>query len=408
ARDGTPLARGPGEGSPLGGAALSAAGELGPLPADRALEAWRLGFPPGAPVGVSGLERVLDERLAGRPGGALLAGGRVLARTEPRAARPVRTAIDPSLQRASVAALGDRLGGVAALRPATGEVLALAGLALDGLQPPGSTFKIVTLAAALEARVTTPRARFPVQTAATLSGVELQNANGEACGGVLGAAFAHSCNSVFAPLGARLGARRLVAAAERFGFNRPPGLPGAATSTIPRAAELGDELAVGSTAIGQGRVLATPLQMAWTAATIAADGRRPRLTAEPRDRAAPGPAVLDPHTAAAVTRMMERVVGEGTGRQAALPGVRVAGKTGTAELRTTQGTCPAAPDPAGCATSADDTTDTDAWFAAFAPARRPEVAVGVLLVRAGTGGDTAAPAARLVLEAALAPPRGPG
>src|SRR5439155_21832024 len=141
-------------------------------------------------------------------------------------------------------------------------VLALAGIAQSAPQPPGSTFKIVTLAGVLTAHVAKRSQVFPYQTATTLEGVELENANGESCGGSLESAFAHSCNSVFAPLGAKLGARRLVATAERFGFNEDPGVVGSATSTIPAAGEIGDDLAVASSAIGQGKVLTTPLQMA--------------------------------------------------------------------------------------------------------------------------------------------------
>ena len=111
-----------------------------------------------------------------------------------------------------------------------------------------------------------------------LDGVQLHNAGGESCGGTLTEAFAQSCNSVFAPLGAKLGGARLVAMAERFGFNHAPGIPGAAESTIPPASQIQGELDTGSTAIGQGQVLASPLQMALVAATVADGGRRPQPT----------------------------------------------------------------------------------------------------------------------------------
>jgi cell division protein FtsI/penicillin-binding protein 2 len=278
-------------------------------------------------------------------------------------------------------------------------VLAAAGIGLSGLQPPGSTFKIITLAGALRHRTTTTKASFPVENFTTIEGVRLENANGEACGGSLIETFAESCNTVFAPLGAKLGAERLVQTAEDFGFNAPPGIDGAAESTIPAAAEIGDDLAVGSTAIGQGRVQATALQMGIAAATIAERGRRPLPTLLARA----GPrfvAAIPAATARAVARGMREVVQDGTGTAAAIPGIRVAGKTGTAELRSTvpppvqAGVTSIAPLPS-------DTTDTTAWFAAYAPVVRPRVAVGIFLTEAGAGGTTAAPAAKVILQAAL-------
>ena len=202
----------------------------------------------------------------------------MLARSEPVDGSAVRSTIDPQVQEAAVTALAGRFGGIAVMRPRDGEVLALAGVAYSAPQPPGSTMKIITLAGLLDSGVVKPSDKFPIETKTSLEGVELENANGEACGGSLRASFAESCNSVFAPLGAKLGAERLVATAEKFGFNEEPGLPGAARSTIPAAAEIGDDLAVGSTAIGQGKVLATPLLMADVASAIAQGGRRPKPT----------------------------------------------------------------------------------------------------------------------------------
>jgi peptidoglycan glycosyltransferase len=404
ARDGTPFSR-------LPDIAPQVVGVIGPIPAEDADRLRTLGYPDNAQVGVNGLQRFLQERLGGHPGGDLLAGGRVLGHGEPRAAHAVRTTISPAVERAAIAALAGRLGGVVAVRPRSGEILAFARIAFSGLQPPGSTMKIVTLTGALEAKLATPKSSYPYATATTLSGVRLENANGESCGGTLAVAFAVSCNSVFAPLGAALGATRLVAVAERFGFNRPPDIAGAATSTIPPASEIGDDLAVGSSAIGQGRVQATALQMVRVASAIALRGRLPHLTlALPPQpgRAAPATRIVSKKVARTVGRLMVGVVRNGTGIRAQIPGVVVAGKTGTAELETTKKCAPPPPTPLGeapppesCKSSASRTDDTDAWFTAYAPAGKPRIAVCVMLVRNGAGGDTAAPAARGVLSAGL-------
>jgi penicillin-binding protein A len=407
ARDRTVLAKGDdrASSSPL---ARQVVGQLGPIPPERRDELAALGVPADAEVGVSGLERIFDERLLGTPGGELVAGARVLKRTNPHQAPAVRTTISLPVEQAAVTALGARLGGIVALAPRTGEVLAFSGIAFSGLQPPGSTFKMVTTTGALEAGITSQQKSYPVQTKAVLEGVDLENANGEYCGGSLTVAFAKSCNSVFAPLGAQLGAKRLVAAAEHYGFNEPPDIAGAAESTIPAAGDIGDDLAVGSTAIGQGRVQATALQMATIAGAIGLRGRRPHLTldyAAAHGRAASTEQATTPRVARTMERLMLAVVRGGTGVRAAIPGVQVAGKTGTAELRTTKKCQPDPENPENCPPEglANDPTDTDAWFAAYAPAGRgrPHVAVGVLLVASGAGGDTAAPAAREVLLAGL-------
>ena len=402
ARDGTSLAKGPDRLSDLGPLAAEVAGRVGPAPPERAAELSRRGVPDGAPVGLNGLEREFDERLSGTPGGILRAGARVVARTEPKAGADVRAAIDPDIQRAAVEALAGRFGGIAVLKPATGEVLGLSGVAFSAPQPPGSTFKIITLAGALEEGVVKPGAKFPVQTAATIEGVELQNAHGESCGGTLRQSFADSCNSVFAPLGAKLGAERLVSTADRFGFNQDPGPRGAARSTIPAAEEIGDDLAVGSSAIGQGKVLSTPLELATVAATIGLRGRRIAPTLS-RGSQGKETRAVSARTARIVAGFMRTVVKSGTGVGAQVPGVVVAGKTGTAELRSTvnEDPAPLAPGAAPTPQPEEDKTDTDAWFVAFAPYRHPRVAVAVLLVGQGAGGETAAPAAKTVIEAAL-------
>jgi cell division protein FtsI/penicillin-binding protein 2 len=405
---------------PLGEIASAVLGTVGPVPASRrqALEAQ--GVPGEAIVGVSGLELALDDRLRGTPGGALLAaparpGGqeRLLAYAAPRPAPALRTSVSPSLQRAAVLALGGQLGGIVVMRPSSEEIQAVAGLGLDGLQPPGSTFKMVTLSGALEAGIANPHTVSPYASFATLDGVKLNNANGEICGGTLELAFAVSCNSVFAPLGVKLGSARLVRAAERFGFNHDPGLPGAAESTLPAAAQIQGELAIGSTAIGQGQVLATPLQMATVAATIADAGRRPQPTFLLSGSRPAAPRAMSAAVARTVRHLMIGVVRSGTGTAAAIPGVTVAGKTGTAELKTactpaeTAAAEAAAKEPAGkeggehCQKGAGEASNTDAWFAAFAPALHPRVVVCVMLVKDGAGGTTAAPVAREVLEAGL-------
>jgi peptidoglycan glycosyltransferase len=413
ARDGSVLAEGEATGagprsSPLGESASAVVGEVGPIPSSRRIALEAQGVPTDAVVGTSGLEQALDARLRGTPGGELLAGQRVLASAAPHAAHAVRTSVSPAVQRAAVEALGSQLGGVVALSP-TGQILAVAGIGLNSVQPPGSTFKMVTLTGVLDAHVATPKSTFPYATYATLDGVKLSNANGEECGGSLTLAFAVSCNSVFAPLGVKLGAPRLVAMAERFGFNHPPGIEGAAESTLPAASSIQGELDVGSTAIGQGRVQASALQMAIVAASIADGGRRPRPTFTPQ-RLPSVQRVTSNDVAHTVRRLMIDVVRNGTGTSAAIAGVTVAGKTGTAELKTectpsseSESSESAAQEStsSGCVGADSEASNTDAWFASFAPALHPRIVVAVLLVKDGAGGDTAAPVARQVLEAGL-------
>jgi penicillin-binding protein A len=408
ARDGTPLAQGPtGAGgqrpSPLGAAATEISGLLGPAPADRIGELRGEGYPPKALVGLDGLERTFEAQLAGQPGGQLLAGGQVIASSIPRPGRAVRTTISARLQTEAVNDLAGRLGAIVVIRPSTGELLALAGIPLSGLQPPGSTFKMITVTGVLEAHLATPSTTFPIQTGTVLSGVSLQNANGESCGGTLANAFAVSCNSVFAPLGAKLGGARLLSVARQFGFNESPGILGAATSTIPPAS-ITDDLSAGSTAIGQGEVQATALQMVVVASTIAERGMRPLPTLALGVSQRPVRAI-PAAVARTVRRLMLGVVDFGTGTAAAITGVRVAGKTGTAELTQTAGCSSSQTSTSGASGSqscaSNDPANTDAWFAAFAPATRPRIAVAVLLVRDGAGGTTAAPVARQMLVAGL-------
>jgi penicillin-binding protein A len=438
ARDGTVLAEGAAleagqRPSPLGSSTSAVVGSVGPIPPARLKALESEGVPADGIVGVSGLELALDASLRGTPGGELLAGSgsgngngnddaqaggatRLLASATPKAASAVRTTVSPSVQRAAVTALGGQLGGVVALAPATGQILAVAGIGLDDLQPPGSTFKMITLTGVLQAGLANPHSVYPYATYATLDGVKLSNANGEECGGSLELAFAVSCNSVFAPLGAKLGAARLVATAERYGFNHSPGVPGAVESTLPPASQIQGQLDVGSTAIGQGEVQASVLEMATVAATVADGGRRPQPTfmLDAPSARAPGTLVSSAAVAHTVRRLMIAVVRTGTGTAAAIPGVTVAGKTGTAELKSAS-SCPSSSESEssseesssgeshseGCGAGENEASNTDAWFASFAPALTPRIVVGVLLVQDGAGGATAAPVARQVLEAGL-------
>jgi cell division protein FtsI/penicillin-binding protein 2 len=397
ARDGTPLAQGPARTSPIPTVASAITGVLGSIPPDEAITYAALGYPPTAKVGQDGLERVFESQLAGTPGGTLFAGRRILASVAPIPGHSVTSTIDPAVETAAIQALGGRFGGIAAMDPRTGAIRALAGLAFSVLQPPGSTMKIITAAGALEAGIVKLSTTFPIATSATIEGYTLQNANGEACGGTLLNAFAVSCNSVFAPLGARLGGARLVAMAERFGFNQPVGIPGAAESQMPSASTIGDSLAVGSTAIGQGKVQASALEMTDVAATIAMGGQRPLPTLF-QGQAPRYVRVTSPHVAALVQRMMIAVVQFGTGTSAQISGVQVAGKTGTAELVNTatqnSQNNPNSP-------NASSPKNTDAWFVGYAPAGAPRIVAGALFPNQGAGGGTAAPAVQPVLVAGL-------
>ena len=363
------------------------AGKIGAIPAAQATLYAEEGYPPTARVGVDGLEEIFQHRLAGRLGGQLLAGTRVLARAKPGHGATVRSTINPALENDAAAALGGKYGGITVMNPKTGAIEAAAGIAFSDVQPPGSTFKIITAAAALTAHITTPSTIYPYESSIVLDGFKMQNAGGESCGGSLTSAFANSCDTTFAPLGARLGAQKLVAMAERFGFNRPTGLAGALVSTIPQAGQIGSPVAVGASAIGQGLVQASTLEMADVAATIADSGRRPLPTmlygAHPRFVRATSAKV-----AGEVQGMMEAVVTEGTGTAAQIPGITVAGKTGTAELKDTAG-------------KKNEAKATDAWFVAYAPVGDPKVVVAALFPNAGYGADTAAPAVRQMIEDAL-------
>jgi cell division protein FtsI/penicillin-binding protein 2 len=412
AADRTPLSEGPAVSRSVSTAGLAVVGEVGTPRPERARELAMQGFPPGTPTGTSGLELAYNDRLSGRPGGQLLAvatgeegsvgGGRVLATSVPVQGKAVRTNIDPELQQTTVEALGALYGGAAVLDARTGAVLALGGLAYSAPQPPGSTFKVITATGALDAGIVTTEDQFPVETSNSEIGREIPNAHDEPCGGSFADAFAESCNTVFAPLGAELGGPALVETAELYGFNEPPQLFNAAAtealdppeSVIP--ADLSDSVATGESAIGQGEVLATPLEMATVSQTIANKGVRLPTPIARGDELAPSGEpvkVTSPETAQTMKEMMLGVVHYGTGTAAALPGIEVAGKTGTAELG------PAALEP-GQELGPDEEPpqETDAWFTAFAPANDPKLAVAVMVVNSdGDGGTVAAPIVRQIM-----------
>jgi peptidoglycan glycosyltransferase len=426
AKDGTPLATGSTDArtSPLGSDAIDVAGQTGVPDTELRPKVEQQGYPGNQDTGVSGLELAFNSRLAGRPGGQLLAvkegtplpdvpestTGRTLATARQAPGQAVHTSIDPDLQKETVSALGGQSGGVAVLNAQTGAVLAMAGSAYSSPQPPGSTFKVITTTAGLEKHLVkldeyyTPVSSInpdPVNGARVI-----HNNNDEVCGGTFTQSFAESCNTVFAPLGAKVGGDELVSTAERYGYNEEPSLYNARATTavdpgkmsIPTT--LGTATDVTASAVGQGQVLATPLGMASVAQTVAMGGKR-----------SPTPIVTDPNlqsdakpvdvtsaeNARVLTGLMRAVVTEGTGVRGALPNVEVAGKTGTAEL----GPKPNQPPPKPVApgeTPPEPKQIIDAWFIAFAPSQKPKIAIAVMLIDAsGDGGETAAPIAHDIM-----------
>lgn len=269
--------------------------------------------------------------------------------------------------------------------------------------PPGSTFKVVTAAIALDAGTFTPESTFPETDELTLplTTETLENFGGDTCGGTLFEGLVVSCNTTFGAVGLALG-EELAAGLERFGINtEPPPLdlrPGAVGSTGPQPGTFEREAPLfAQAAIGQGAVAVTPLEMALVAQAVANGGIMmvPHVGAEIRD---PQGRVVDrirprewrtpmtPQTAATLTAMMQAVVERGTGTAAQIPGIPVAGKTGTAQV---------------------PGQDPHAWFIGFAPADAPVYAIAVLVENGGdagseaTGGRVAAPIARDVLAALL-------
>jgi peptidoglycan glycosyltransferase len=423
ARNGAPLAQGPAASRTTGGAASQVVGETGKPDTDQIGELQAEGYPSDVSVGISGLERAFNSRLAGTPGGQLLAvknsnggdvpagtPGRVLATAQAKPGQPVTTTIDPKIQEATANAIGGIAGGAVVLDAKNGNVLAMAGSAYSAPAPPGSTFKIITTTAALESHVVKLSDTFALADSANVGGRAIGNSNGEICGGTFVQAFAESCNSVFAPLGPKIGEKKMVDTAQKYGFNSPPELYSSdltksldlPESSIPTT--IGDDLDLGVTAIGQGEVLATPLEMATAAQTIAAKGLRSptAIVTDPGLGPDAKPVrVTDPNTAGIIKNLMIDVVNNGTGIRADLGKIQVAGKTGTAELGPKPNQPPAKPLAPGEEPPKPEQI-LDAWFTCFAPAEKPRIVVATFVADAsGDGGEVAAPIARSILSSAL-------
>ena len=387
--------------------------------------------------GTTGVERSYNGELAGRKV-ALTAKRLKDLLVSKTVTSDVTLTIDDRVQRAAATALGKRRGSVVVLDPRTGALLASvsapradpsplastdpakARLAFERFRadplkpllarayreryPPGSTFKVITASTGLATQVvglTTPV--YPTLRSLPLRFTQrpLRNFGGGECGGTLEMVFRVSCNTSFAQLGLDLGPQRLHDGANAFGFNRTPPLdidPGAARSSFPEVPFfVRNDPALAQAAIGQGQVAATPLEMALVACGIANNGviMEPHVLKEARDsdgaqvRAEPKNEwrrAVSTETAAQVKALMVDVVNAGTAKRAAISGVQVAAKTGTAQT--------------GRKTA-------HAWIIAFAPAENPTVAIAVIVenqpeVSTATGGKIAAPIARRVLEAALA------
>jgi cell division protein FtsI/penicillin-binding protein 2 len=372
------------------GLAIHVLGRVGEITAE---QLQRLGAPyrAGDTVGRSGLEEVDERRLAGKPEGTVdvVANGRVvrtIKRYPGTAPQPVQTTLDLRTQQAAESALAGvtQPAALVATDAPTGEIRAVVSTptdqafdrALDGRYPPGSTFKVVTTAALLRAGRTasTPA---PCPPTLTVDGKPFTNFEGEAAGALtLAGAFTISCNTAFLGLAEPLPPSALVSAAQSFGFNSALELPlPVVGGAFPTPASRVDKVAA---AIGQGRVTASPLQMATVAAAVDAGvWRSPVLV---RDTPPPQRTTLpvDPTVVSTLRSFMRQVVADprGTAHGAGLPGL-VSGKTGTAEF------------------GSDVPPKTHAWFIGY----RGDLAFAVLVEGGGVGGRVAAPVAARFLTA---------
>ncbi|HEX4821408.1 MAG TPA: penicillin-binding transpeptidase domain-containing protein [Acidimicrobiales bacterium] len=348
----------------------------------------------GDTVGLSGLELVYESRLAGRPSGDLEIVDktgtvvRPLQHFQGTDPQPVQTTLDAATQTAAEQALDgvSQPAALVAVDARTGQLRAVVSRpldqpfdrALDGAYPPGSTFKVVT-AAALLVNGDSPSTPAECPPTITLGGKQFRNFEGEAPGTIeLHRAFAISCNTAFLGLAAQLPHDAMSRAASTFGFDVPYQLPLPTTGgDFPPPADDAERAAA---TIGQGRVTASPLQLATVAAAAdTGQWRPPTLVLQPTDptaRPSTAPS-LAPGVVDALHTMMTEVVTSGTGRAAAVPGQDIAGKTGTAEFGNA------------------NPPSTHAWFIGY----RGDLAFAVLVEGGGVGGETAAPIANRFLAA---------
>ncbi len=379
--------------------------------------------------GLTGIESSMNAYLSGADLGTQGLIDKVLGRHSPGA--NVRLTIVPAVQKVAQSALGSQVGAIVALDPSTGAIIAAASApsynaatidtsfarlskspdapllsrVTQGLYPPGSSFKVVTATAALNLGKVTPTTSFDDTGSYAIDGGKVTNYHGEVFGTHdFTQALTDSVNTTFAKVGTLIGQQALIAQMRAYGFYQTPPLELPRGMVYPSGRFKGPRLLSSSAAmnpldvawaaVGQENVLATPLQMALVAAGVADAGRvmKPYLV---QRVTAPSGAVLQraqpslwtiattPATAQTLNVMMQQVVNAGTGTAAALSGIQVAGKTGTAQRG----------------------NSNVAWFIAFAPADHPRIAVAVTIENTQfTGGDVAAPLAAQVIKAALAQP----
>lgn len=408
------------------------------------------GYRPGDLIGKTGLEKHLEQHLRGTSGDRRIevdARGRELRQLEgvaPIPGRKVYLTIDAGLQQVAEAAFGDQAGAAVAIDVETGEVLAMASRptfdpslfsggisvkqwdelinnpqhplqnrAIQGQYPPGSTFKLVSALAALRAGVATPETTVNCTGSITLGKnnqvIRCWNRSGHGYVN-LHRALKESCDVWFYEVGLKLGIEKLAETAFAMGMGQTLDFPldGEKKGLIPTKAwkkqRFGQGWFNGETAIaaiGQGYVLATPMQLATMTAVVANGGKVLRPHVVKRIEELDGRVVLEPKPEilqslplppgmyASIRRGMEAVVHEpgGTAASCRLRGLRVAGKTGTAQVVKTR-EVKAANDPVALR--------DHALFVAFAPADKPKIAVAVIVEHGGHGGSAAAPVARAI------------